>query len=66
MALTTCTLSRGRVTVDGLFLRTEKSRDRFLEILEQVRRKYRFVVVGYVVMPEYWVGGELSFLELVA
>ena len=29
------------------------SRDRFLTILEQVRQRYRFVVVGYVVMPEH-------------
>jgi len=29
------------------------SRDRFLAILEQTRRRYRFVVVGYVVMPEH-------------
>ncbi len=28
-------------------------RDRFLEILEEVRRKYDFVIVGYVVMPEH-------------
>ena len=35
------------------FLKTGKDRDRVLEILEQVRRKYRFVVVGYVVMPEH-------------
>jgi putative transposase len=28
-------------------------RDRFLKILEQVRQRYRFVVVGYVVMPEH-------------
>ncbi len=27
--------------------------DRFLAILEQTRWKYRFVVVGYVVMPEH-------------
>jgi REP element-mobilizing transposase RayT len=26
----------------------------FLEILEQVRRRYDFVVVGYVVMPEHF------------
>src|SRR6266567_8619275 len=26
--------------------------NRFLEVMEQVRRRYRFVVVGYVVMPE--------------
>ena len=30
-----------------------RSRDRFLSILEQVRQRYRFVVVGYVMMPEY-------------
>ena len=35
------------------FLRTIRSRDRFLSILEQTRRRYRFVVVGYVVMPEH-------------
>jgi putative transposase len=29
------------------------SRDCFLSILEQVRQRYRFVVVGYVVMPEH-------------
>lgn len=29
------------------------ARDRFLAILEQTRQKYRFVVVGYVVMPEH-------------
>jgi len=34
-------------------LRTAVKRDRFLAILEQVRKRYRFVVVGYVVMPEH-------------
>jgi REP-associated tyrosine transposase len=34
-------------------LRTARSRDRFLAILEQTRGRYRFVVVGYVVMPEH-------------
>jgi len=29
------------------------ARDRFLSVLEQTRRRYRFVVVGYVVMPEH-------------
>jgi len=28
-------------------------RDFFLQILERVRRRYRLVVVGYVVMPEH-------------
>jgi len=35
------------------FLGTARSRDRFLAILEQVRQRYRFVVVGYVAMPEH-------------
>ena len=30
-----------------------RNRDLFLGVLEQVRRRYRFVVVGYVVMPEH-------------
>ena len=34
-------------------LSTARSRDRFLSILEQTRQRYRFVVVGYVVMPEH-------------
>ena len=29
-------------------------RDVFLGIFEQVRRKYKFEVVGYVVMPEHF------------
>jgi putative transposase len=34
-------------------LGTPQSRSLFLEAMEQVRRRYRFVVVGYVVMPEH-------------
>jgi len=34
-------------------LGTAQNRDLFLEVMEQVRRRYRFVVVGYVVMPEH-------------
>jgi putative transposase len=30
-----------------------QDRDLFLEVMERVRRRYRFVVVGYVVMPEH-------------
>jgi REP-associated tyrosine transposase len=30
-----------------------KDRELFLEVMEQVRRRYRFVVVGYVLMPEH-------------
>ena len=35
------------------FLRSARSRDRFLSILEQTRQRYHFVVVGYVLMPEH-------------
>jgi putative transposase len=34
-------------------LRSARSRDRILSVLEQTRDRYRFVVVGYVVMPEH-------------
>ena len=34
-------------------LGSPQNRDLFLEIMERVRRRYRFVVVGYVVMPEH-------------
>jgi putative transposase len=34
-------------------LRSANKRDGFLRILEQVRKRCRFVVVGYVVMPEH-------------
>lgn len=36
------------------FLNSGKSLDRFLSILEQTRERYRFMVVGYVVMPEHF------------
>jgi putative transposase len=36
------------------FLGTARSRDCFLSILEQTRQRYRFVVLGYVVMPEHF------------
>ena len=35
------------------FLATPRRRHLFLQVLEQVRRAYRFIVVGYVVMPEH-------------
>jgi len=35
-------------------LDTARRRDLFLNILEQVRQRYRFVVLGYVVMPEHF------------
>jgi putative transposase len=34
-------------------LAASQHRDLLLQVLEQVRRRYRFVVVGYVVMPEH-------------
>src|SRR5215467_8397001 len=36
------------------FLDSMRRRDLFLDILEQVRAKYDFVVAGYVVMPEHF------------
>ena len=35
-------------------LRSAKRRNLFLKILEETRSKYRFVVHGYVVMPEHF------------
>ena len=35
------------------FLSRVRRRDLFLQILEQVRLRYSFAVVGYVVMPEH-------------
>lgn len=35
------------------WLAREDRRDLFLKILEEVRQHYRFVVVGYVVMPDH-------------
>jgi putative transposase len=34
-------------------LGTARARDIFLQVLEQVRRRYRFDVIGFVVMPEH-------------
>jgi putative transposase len=34
-------------------LGTPQRRDLFLTVLEQARKRYKFVVVGYVVMPEH-------------
>ncbi len=34
-------------------LGSPQNRDLLLEVLEQVRRRYRFVVAGYVIMPEH-------------
>jgi putative transposase len=34
-------------------LASARNRDLFLRVLESVRRRYRFVVCGYVVMPEH-------------
>jgi putative transposase len=37
----------------GALLGTASLRDLFLKVLEQVRRRYQWVVIGYVVMPEH-------------
>src|ERR1700722_3650043 len=34
-------------------LDTPQSRDLLLEVMEPVRHRYRFMVVGYVIMPEH-------------
>ncbi len=34
-------------------LATPRSRDLFLEVMERIRRRHQFVVVGYVIMPEH-------------
>jgi putative transposase len=44
----TCSCYQRRPLLD-----TQESRNLFLTVLEQVRKRYRFVVVGYVVMPEH-------------
>jgi hypothetical protein len=36
-----------------LLLGTPRSRDLFLEVMEEIRQRHQFVVVGYVVMPEH-------------
>jgi putative transposase len=36
------------------WLGTARRRDLFLKILEETRQRYRFVVLGYVVMPEHF------------
>lgn len=36
------------------WLKSSRRRNIFLEILEQVRKKYRFILAGYVVMPEHF------------
>ena len=36
------------------FLGTAQRRDLFLAVLERIRRRYRLVVLGYVVMPEHF------------
>jgi putative transposase len=35
------------------FLGSPRSRDMFLAVLERMRERYQFVVVGYVIMPEH-------------
>src|ERR1700691_2143889 len=36
------------------WLNSARRRDLFVSILEQTRQRYRFVVLGYVVMPEHF------------
>ncbi len=45
----TCSCYRRRRELDS-----GERRDLFLRVLERARQKYRFVVIGYVVMPEHF------------
>ena len=45
----TCSCQRRRP-----WLGTARRRNFFLDLLEQTRQRYRFVVLGYVVMPEHF------------
>jgi hypothetical protein len=48
-----CISSPSVVIIGSVSWDTAKRRDLLLRILEQVRRRYSFVVVGYVAMPEH-------------
>src|ERR1017187_6512877 len=54
MARTICTSSPAVVTAANQNWGSTWRRDLFLTILEEARRKYRFVVHEYVVMPEHF------------
>jgi putative transposase len=45
----TCSCYQRRPELDNA-----ERRDLFLRVLERTRQKYRFVVIGYVVMPEHF------------
>ncbi len=49
----TCTLSLARAIGGYLFCITRAAATACFSILEQTRERYRFVVVGYVIMPEH-------------
>jgi putative transposase len=36
------------------FVASKRRKDLFLKVLEEVRQKYKFTVLGYVVMPEHF------------
>ena len=54
MATAICTSSRAAVVIGSLGFGSARRRDLFLKLLEEVRQRYLFVVVGYVVMPEHF------------
>ena len=54
MEMATCISSPTVVTSVSLLLGSARRRDLFLTVLEQVRQRYQFVVLGYVVMPEHF------------
>ena len=53
-APTICTSSPAVVTAEVPLLGTAHRRDLLLTLLEEVRQRHRFVVLGYVVMPEHF------------
>ncbi len=53
-AVTICTSSFAAAIAAAPCSAAPPRRDLFVRILEQVRQRHRFVVVGYVVMPEHF------------
>lgn len=53
MGLGDCTLSLFSCYRRKALLGTRRAREVFLKILNEVRAKYDFALIGYVVMPEH-------------
>ena len=48
-----CISSLAALIIANPWLASPQRRDLFLAVLEEVRQRYRFVVVGYVAMPDH-------------